>query len=608
MVSTHVANLSRHSGRYLATLRWLLADAVRRNPGRSALVLAGSFLGALSHGAIFGLLVAYARALEADSPLSLGSMTIQPRDERTFFMMGAITLALLLGSALVIYFSRRQVVALVVRHYRHCSQQVLRLYGARPDARLRPANFRQVLRALKKRSNIDAKLCGKSLRILLGAIVPLLTVIWTSAVMFWIDAWATLGVLALVAVFLVLYYFVNRRVVLNQRRLEASKPQARADWLDHVQKTRSHARWSPRHEQQTQRLYDTGEMRVSLEAYGQRLLATVHAEFVGNVLLALGIAGVLIYLGAQAIGQEIGWSEFFAFLITARIGISSVRSVFTSLTGFSKLYPFVRRYYDFVLSAPREDSAVEPVSHLQFIAPDEPQFEGLQRCDARPGDRIALLSPVEINRYTVFYFADCLTAGSDVPSERIVGSIYFVHSDQVAVGQVSVREFAHLPAGWSIADLDARFNGVELGRRLTASGFNDLEKVHRRREFKSMGESLRHELLLASAATSLASVVIIDHEVLAQIEPDARRRWLEALGDRIVLVHCGEEPARVGLAGESAVCVATAAGVAALGSPAWLHQHEQDIRAFIASTREADSAADVADDVDDEEELLDDEV
>jgi hypothetical protein len=564
--------------RYRSTMFWLLGDSLRRAPWRAALFLGGGFLGAASQGGLLTVLLAYARRLEADETLQVAGMTLEARDASTLAIVALLTLVLTAASAGLIYISRRQVVALAIDYYAYCSKRVLWLCATSGTRQASPG-FDRLRQILRQRSMGDGKRCGRALRTLLYTATPLLTVGWCTAYLLYLDWAVTLLLGTLIVLFLVFYYVVNRIALVNQKKLERTSMGAKREWLGLLDRSKNLPRWLPAHDSGVDEAYGRGELNASIEAYRQRLLAPVNADLVSNVLLAAGLVIVLAYLGGRALSGKEAWSTFIAYLFLLPMVLGATRSVFTSLVGFTRVYPKVRRYYEFVTPA----AGHGPADGLEGLALKARARGGdfPRACwTARPGSPLGLVAPVELNRYTLPYFARCL-AGESGNAPWMAHAIRFVTPrDRIAV-PLKLRELLGIPAGEGWQRLEERLGGGDLVAALRAEAGEDLDQAVIPERWQCLKPRVRDKTILAGAVLDDAPILIVDAHLLARLTPKGRSKWMDALEDRIVVLYLAERAELAPSLDVEMVCVADFQGMIGFAEPEWVGGQAEKISKLI---------------------------
>ena len=514
--------------RYLQALRWLIGSLFRFKPFRTSTIIGLIAVGRTMQAAAFSLIVWYFLAIEKNAPISYLGDTIEPRSGET--MAAAIfgVTAVLIAATFVIFVSARLAFKLAMDFAEKIIKDILNLEGAWPP---RPHIVRNGLISAQAQRVIKAKIhLFRPVNVLLMLPRALLLALPAIGGMIWIagEVVAFLAVLAVPAV--ALNYMISRSVVVAQRERKVSQRLYRAEERATIAALGDEAAAVPERGGLAERLIEGKNNRDTVRAFSVRILSLAKSEFVANVLAAVAVASIGVYLGDKAINGEMPLALVVAFFVLLRLAVNGLTSVAVSLTTYARFYEVVRNGYEYLTSpVPRPDKVNgRPALHVPAGADPVPGALDDDVPVAR-GVPVAVISPATLNRYTQYFHVLALTqklrqaARSRLNAAALRCTAALTEPENLKQQGLLALDQAELTkriAGTPIAELAPDAGTIQAAAK----------------DPSAVSGADRARIALLAAVLSPAELIIMDPDLLATLPEKARGAWLESLSGRFLAV------------------------------------------------------------------------
>ena len=576
--------------RYVSVVGWLLADGMLKYKFRVIAILLTGIASGMLQGTALGQAVYYAKLLEKGEKISLFGQEFDPRSSMILVGCFAVgVLVTLILAAMTRFFSRQQAIRLNGLYEEFCSRRVMEVLGKcqllhNPDRNCRVPKEKIIRRI----SHGDCRLVGRSLRILLWAITPLVEFVIFTGIMFYIDFLATVTVGCFTVVAMFFLYGINRHATSISRTYEESSPRAIAEkfqmlgQLCHITQFDDTRDW-------IDIPFEQGQIKVNREAYENRLVVVERSRFVTGMLAALIIAAAILYFGGKSLMFGASWGALLAYILALRRSMGLTTQLSGIITSVNRFYPQLKRYHEFVTLS---GIAMQPnVTHqlhqtessLQVSADAIAESEDM--CLFQEGERFVLFSPVSVNRYTLAFIMSGLVPKSKLTS--VLPQVCFVAADY-DIPSVGLRSFLHFPEHVSRDDLLQKLSRAGLNREIQEHLPNDLDTPMSSEQWCNLDATLRYALALEAVRYSNYLWVMLDEQVLRDMSLQVQQYFLELLKDRIIfIVHAkNRNYERVGSYGETRVVVLGSSQLIGLGTPEWARKHKDEIETSLAHLTE----------------------
>lgn len=601
----HASRIGTLSG-YGAFIRWMIADAFWRFRWLVlGVIVSGSAAVALQVKAI-ALTIYYTRLFERNETFELLGWSFDVRRSIALLVgFGAVALLALLASAAMQYASRVWTLWFRRRYAEVCSIRVLNiLEGAPHTVPAGPIRFDDTVASALARS--ESLFGGRMVSIAIGVITPVISFVASIAVLFYIHWPLTLLLMVMIGLCGIFLYHTNVKAAEHSRAAEKLSRGAMAEIRKMVQR---HKSWpgvaataalaatplpsvaSGTDLSDAERAVRSDPIEPYFNAYVARLRVVADSELIGNIFLAVVLAIIMVALGASAILSGRGWESMVVYLVALRYALVTFRGGIRTVTSFNRFYPQVRRYYDF-LRFTTADASAEVATKAQL--PDryvlrtagEPLFDdSIEQAEIRPGERLALCAPIDINRYTLPFILGCLLGSDGQTSPAVVRAILgraacFTSAARLPEGPLS-QTLGYTPEMWDqLKDLAER---TSLHRKLAERFPDGPATVISGDGRDGIHVGLKFILMLVPALRRPTDWMFLDGNDLSILDAEVRDELLNRLSGSVVVILYNEAISLAGDAGEQLAAVHNADAQVGLGTIKWLKQHELAVQTMLAT-------------------------
>lgn len=592
MVSWQLRARRETIGRYTSVLTAIVADSFWRLKGRIISILASHFLGAFLQVNALGLALGYVRLLESKRTLTFMGLVFDPRTSMTLLLaagFGALT-SLLIGARLL-YYADAGTIRVGRLYEEFCAQRVLSLLARSRQIwcphPYKYADTNLVYRIVRG----DARYCGRSLRVLIDSVVPAGAAVVSFAVLVYSDILLTVAVVLLMAFSALFLYRVNVGGARASSLMEKhAGPAARAirvfiQAVETIPSPLAHSYWIGK-------LFHSGAAKHYLDAYEGRLRAVKASEFISNVLQAVTVFIILLTLGARILREGTGWTQALLYLAALRVAAANFRKLSASITSVNRFYPQLRRYLLFVKHTTPLDGGLDvaatgtPTEPYVITTTGSSLPGSLAEWQLKAGHRVALVTPIKLNRYTLRCLLGCLV-GAATDADRVVRSTWFVTARNTWLPKQSVLEYAGLPGDYNPQHLMTHLQAAGLYERFTEQLPGPLHQRVSEEAWQRVDPGLKFALGLLAALYFGWQWVVLEAGGLRSLPNEACRYFLDRLSDRVLVVVYTQQLRGVGGYDEDVVVVSSEDGVIGLGPVDWAMMQEPAIEIALGESAPA---------------------
>lgn len=555
--------------RYAGAFRWLTGKLWQAFRWRLIRAVVAAQVGVLVISGGLALFVHYAQALETGGLFEvppLDAVSLPARDESTLLLMVGVLLGVLLAGGAILLWAQRTIISMAVELNHHVRMDVALAYGGQLPESTDWHNDKAMWRALWVLQTRDARRTAIVSRNLLRNSVNVGIGIVGLAALLYLEAQVTAVFLGVMAVALVAYYYANRLSVQATRRYEAVAPGTRKGLHRLLPTFQTLSQPRPAREELEAAL-DQEAVAEETHAFRERFGGHVYSEFLSFVVMGVVLAGLIGYMGQQALAGEIGWTRLIAYMVVLRITLESVRAIFGTFAFFSRFYPSIDRLHQF-FQASNSATSGRDLDELSLPGADEAVVERPEL--AGPvvrGEAVGVVLPVTLSRYSLGLMATALAGPGAARQRRLLGQIAMAAPLSAPPAAASMHSLLMLDGGWTAEGLREQL-GDQAGPVERAIGL-DPTAVVPAEAWAQLPDDAAARLVLVAAEASERPVLAVDHNLLT-------RTWAQRLiaggrRDRVVLV-CSRGPCGDGAAlGVRRSVVAFPDGrIGAIGSPGWI--------------------------------------
>lgn len=569
--------------RYQGALLWILREAFFQNKQRMLGIIAGTVLGVAAIGVALGLIFKYAKLVEDDGAMNWFGVMLQAQDQSLLYGVAGAAITLFVVGSTTIFLARQSMASLVVDFRAKSLTKVVLMFGGLPSRPSAWQNSRRLGRDLIRIQSTDARKCSISVRRLLDNLVPLTITIAGLLGLFWIHVSATILVTVLVLIAITFYYLVNRRILKAMKRLEELSPLAKRASKEMIGlfASNSNPKVAPN---SLQELPQIQHVRAAHEVTRQRLSSMAWAMFIGYMSMAIILSILIVYLGRQAIADDIQWTVVIAYLFILRVTVGSMRSLFQGLTRITRFYPSIYRYQQFVEAFAGKDA--EKLTEKVRLKPDESaKCEVSKGYVLKRGSLIAIRGSLRPSRYSLSYFATVLS-GTRSRSKRLdlMQSMCFAAPIARPIAPVSLRELLGLPATWDFSNLGEYLHTESLDQ-IQKLAENCLDHRINAEAWGALSEDALKDLGLLTVVCSKRTIVLIHAGLLGAKSFDLQKLKLT---DRIVVIcDLALIEAKSKLPIKWQLVAAVDGSLVGIGSPTWVRENWEDIKQVLEAKAKA---------------------
>ena len=586
----------------LKVIRSLIADSILRFKGRAFLVTVAGFLGVAFQVQAIALAFYYAKAIDKGHIISHFGYSIDPRTSVWFLILvGVGVLLSLLLSAGLVYFSRIDSLKLMRRYEEFCAVRTFSLFGSNIGALSAGENIKHNDVSILKLASSDSRFCGRALLMLLKSIVPVITFMIAAISLAYINALLTLSVFVIIALSARFQYHVNVRGARSTRLMEKYAKGFSGEYRNIIRRQMGTAVPLSAEGPFFQKLFRSGEVKRYLDAFNERYMAMDNSRFVSDVLLAVTIFAIILIFGTSIIMKGQGWGGLIIYLIALRYMLVNLKQSVSRVTAINRYFLPLKRYFQFIESFERPSDGGEPLpgSYIITVGPGGMRSEKGQ-WELKKGGRIGMMTPVELNRYTVTSLAEALLGSTGRLSHKALTSLWFVKPSN-AVLPLSLRDMFGLPSGYTWEKLGNDTAGSGLWDRLQGQLPHTLGKTVSTESWTKVDQDIRFALNMLSAFHSESQWIMIEEKGLRLLSDDACKFFMGRLSDRIVVIVYNRDLAAAGRYDEEIFALVDNGKTIGLGSAEWVRANESFITGLVSKGTESGVPGGQRDDLDDDQ-------
>ncbi|MEJ8572349.1 hypothetical protein [Microbaculum marinum] len=528
--------------RYLESLRWLIGRLMRVDRTRVLVIIGLTTAGRFMQMGAFAGVIWYFVALENNKTIDFLTYSVDPRGLGAMALVVAFVTVVLIAATVLIYKSVVMSFDVGVTFAKHVLVSTMTLENAWP-----------VRRSLASTGTMSVQahdLCRERLRLfrpvqtllslprhLLLAVLAIGGMLYTSA--------TAVGILSLLAVpALIFNYRISRAVVIAQRDNKVAVKEYRREAKHTLNQLGNERKLRLNRATMPERLVEGDANRNAFRAFGVRIMSPPKSEFVANVLSAIAIAIIGLYLGYEAISGAMPLALVIGFFVLLRLAMSGLTGFTVSLTSYARFYETIRNAYEYLTSPLQEGTRFAgrvtlrtPKTAAHLTAAVEEDVE-LKR-----GVPIAVISPAEPNRYTQYFFAQALGWHQRLGARRKLNASTIVCTTALAEPS-SLQE-----RGIAAVDPDA------LAQKLAGTAAESFapsgDVVNKALAgYRRLQSSDHARIGMLVCLLSSADHIVFDAKLIKSLDEKERLAWLSVFSDRYITVAYNLDNVGAGLVGE----------------------------------------------------------
>ncbi|GJQ49236.1 putative membrane protein [Candidatus Kuenenia stuttgartiensis] len=596
---------------YRLVLKWLIGDSIWRFRKESFLILFTNFIGVSFQVWTIGLAIYYAKAMQSGSTIKLLHYEFNARTSNVFLILcGLSILFSLLIAAWAIYFSNSNGLKLRRKYEEFCTKRIFLHFGSgfKIGTSLEQdfSNDKIIVRLARR----DSRFCSRALWMILDTIIPLVTFMVAIATLLYINTLLTLLNFTLMGISAIFLYKVSVYAARNSSSLEKFAKGTSREYLKIIQRQKTlHVSAHENEQWLGKTLFSSGAIKKFHDAYEGRLRSLEYSQLISNIVFALAIFLILLIMGRSIISEGKGWGELIVYLIALRFMLTNMRQVNRKATGINRLYPQIRRYFQFLCATviTPKTGAVPPASYIIVPTTTHPAIEGsLEYGELKAGSRMGLLSTVTLNRYTLGFLTDCILGHSVEKTKTALESMWFVTADYEFLPNRSLRESLGFSEKYTTDNLQKDLTKMGLWDKYNAQMPDNLDTSLSPDIWRRIDPCLKFSLALLNALQSNCQWIMIAEKGLRTLPDSAGNYILNHCSDKITTIVFFEDYVAAGNYGEEVIAAMGHGEIIGLGSIEWFRRNQDAIKEiqmpeYNRTTEKGADDFDLDDDLDDDD-------
>lgn len=581
--------------RYASLIQWLIVDSVWRYKKLVVFILITGFLSVAFQAQVFGFIVIYSRHFASGKLIDWGPFSVNPRTSVNLLCAGSlVVITSLLLSAIGVFLSKRSILIIGIRYETFCAKRIFSLLSIRSYDFISRASGRGPDNYLLRLVKSDSRMAGRVLRLILSLIIPIITLIVAFSALVYLNPTLTLAILFFGIGYLMFQKKVSKKAANFSIRAETLAPLVSQGYRKLIQ----HFKLQPENHSSKELVEETfksNNLRDELDAYEGRLLAVEKSRLGTGLFTAMAIGLIILVMGGNIIRVGSGWDHLLIFVIALRFALSSLQSSFAIITSINRFYPQIRRYFQFLKNVEEElhkKPKFESVYEVQ-IAPDiPPAFPkgNVSNLVLMNGVRLALVTQLELNRYTISALSRSILGQSDLCRYNTIESMRFAIANHSYTG-MTLRQMLNLAPDAKWTTLNKWFPDQNLLKLANDQLPNSLDKVISSKNWSHVDAKLKIALSMISAACADSRWIWVDAKDLNLIEKMSAGFYLDRFDDRILVLCYNKNLKMVGRYGEKIVAFAHNEKLLSMGTTEWFlgeyHNFAKALRLDVRKTRKA---------------------
>ncbi len=549
----------------------------------SFLILFTGFFGVSFQILTIGVVLYYAKAMEKGASINVVFYEFNVRTSVVFLLMcGLVILFSLLLAAWLTYFSRTKSLALRRKYEELCSKRIFILFGSSFKVWTPFEQDFSCDKVISKLARRDARFCGRALWMLMDFVIPFVTFLVSIGALLYINSFLTFLIFFLIGISAIFLYKVSIMAAKNSSLMERFSKPANREYLQVIRRQKTIAVSSQEDELWLENnFFSSGAPKKFLDAYMGRLKTLEYSHLISNILFAAAVFMILLILGEKTIFEGHGWEKLIVYLLALRYMITNVKQINTKVTSINRFYPQLKRYFQFLdatIRLQKKEKGIQPPKYSLLVSAN-PAMEGtLESFDIKEGNRISIISPIMLNRYTLAFLLDSMLGSSQDAVKYALGSALFVTSRYKNYPRRSLKESFGFPSYYSSSDLRKDLEQIGLWEKYKEQVSDNFESPMHTEVWKHVEPDIKFTLVMLNALQSDHQWLVIEEKGFGFLSDAARKFFLDQLSKRITVIVFNEDVTSIGLYQEDIIAVITQGKIIGLGYIDWFRKNQDIIK------------------------------
>jgi len=597
----HMPGLTKESLKsYGAVAAWIWRDALLRYKKPIAKTVMASGAGLLCQLAALGIVFAYAKALESDKTITLLGYVFSARSSVTLLIAAALSgFLLLVMFAILDYVSTIDSIKLRRRYEEFCSKRVYVLTSRLPHPSSPKANRMLAEETLGNGVRKDARYCGRLLKFLLNAILPLGSIVVYTIALFYISVLFSSIIFLLLSISLIFLYKINTAAAQTSHLTERHASTASSEGRRLLRRTSESAAPINYTDKAMTYIFSDGAVGRYLDIFFSRFVIKGKSRLTINILTAFSMLSVILFAGTVLILGKWSWSIFIAYLVVLRYFLTSLGKIGSIMTQTSRIYPQIRRYYEFVSDAEKVTTEASVLSDGSTISLSIPSLVNEQeKVVLQTGKPTFLIHPGSVDRSLVSQLQ--IQTIQDLDKGSV---LYWFIGNADCLGS-SLREFQGFPS--TLTDIELRYELATLldgknGKEILPVSLDDILTEEC---FAAISPDVMQALSILSAIYSKRHAIVLREKDLTVLPDHSPSGLPYALSNRVVIVAINSMPTMVDMDDDTIVLVSNGKQLVYWCTIGWLAKNPYALNQLTTKmVQKYDALDEWADDEDEDEDF-----
>ncbi len=563
---------------YLRILRALLSDSICRYKTKSLLIVIASAVGLLSQISAFAIVFYYVNHVASGELIKIDfwntEINFDPRASLDLLILVSSTILLfLVVSALLVFYSRSLSIRLSRLYNEHCIETILSNLGGTCIPRYNK-NQAELLsdRFFQRLLISDARICGRVLRLVLTLIFPVLTLIVSFSVLFYLDVFLTCIIFAAMSVYLYFQGNISKRASNFSSVFEIHTPAASKKIIDIFNISKQSQLGFSANLNVHKDIFNFGPFKKQLDAYEARRRYVEYSRLVSGIFIAIILGLITLIMGERILASKSGWGELIIFVVALRAAMMNLQPVFNQITSINRFYPQLRRYFNFINNYYFKNAQFSDQYNQHYrVAVKKPILETSELfMELRAPSKVAVLFPNEINKLSAYKFLNLIFYNSSEHYYSIAKRAAFITVNSVIPDDLTSKLRKQLQ--------QKQINGISFPEALSLE--IDMEIFNKDTKENNLANSSENSKLLISAISVVLAdkkIILLDADELEKLSLIDLDFLFELLNEKILLILYKKFSSEFAKWHESDVILMTDSEILGVGSLEWVQANRMKI-------------------------------
>lgn len=585
--------------RYLTVLRWFLVDSLGPVKIKAVGVVAIGFLGvSLQVGAI-GLCIKYAKHLSSGKNLSIFNFVFHPRESLLLLVVfSALFLVLSVISSWMIYLGNKFTFHLAFNYEKSFLIKVYRSVIVDQNIIPTPVSSAETPeQSIVKLVCGDVRIITRVIKVVLSAIVPFLTFICATIILFYSNFILSLLLMVVVFMSAVFYLKVNFESLEDSKKMERTVTPL-ASMKRSLIRCFSGASVLP-----GSYVNDFAGTLLSddlyidnMEGFRGRIMARDKSRLVSEHLGAICIVLIFLVIGYQMLISHEGWGRLVIYLLALKYCLANFQKVTGMVTTVNRFYPVISRMYDFSVQADSNSPRDYKSCSLDVISSSKPTIVNSEAV-YRPvrGGVIRVLTAMQINRFSLPSFFSIVFNGGRKKA-RILSEISWFYYGDGMFPPLSISQYLGFPDEEGVVKyLNCHVPDDKVVQVVEQLGIGKGGAL--------IDESLSNAaietkciIVLLAALNSGREIVVFGESLISGLDNDLCQNLLSKFEDRYIFI-VGDSLSNIDIFKWDKIVILNESSVGGIGDISWVKENSVKITSLLASMKN-DSVIHATDDDD----------